>query len=256
MRAVTGLAGAALLLAGPALAADLAIKAPVHKAPMPMFSWTGCYVGGHVGGAADRQDVFNSGSAVGDQAATSNTLNGSSLIGGAYAGCNWQFAPAWVLGVEGDFSQTKLNDSSNAPNLFLSGNPVGSGGISWSRDTDRLASVRGRLGYAVMPNFLLFGTGGIAWEHSDFAGLDAGRNGCPNCQGTAFGQTKDGFVAGGGIDWAPWNNNWIFRIEYLHYQFAGASSTVNYRGAPDNPITFKWGDLSVDTLRAGVSYKF
>ena len=56
MRRVLGLVGATLLLAGPALAADLAVKAPRALPPGgPVFSWTGCYVGGFVGGASGNQ---------------------------------------------------------------------------------------------------------------------------------------------------------------------------------------------------------
>jgi outer membrane immunogenic protein len=32
-----------------ASAADLPTKAPVYKAPLPVWSWTGFYVGGHAG---------------------------------------------------------------------------------------------------------------------------------------------------------------------------------------------------------------
>jgi outer membrane immunogenic protein len=37
-----------VLMAGPALAADIWVKAPVYKAPPPVagYSWTGCYIGG------------------------------------------------------------------------------------------------------------------------------------------------------------------------------------------------------------------
>lgn len=254
MRKILGLVGATLLMAGPAVAADLAVKAP--PALMPAFSWTGCYIGGDVGGAWDRQDVSVTSVNVG-QAPVGNTLNGSSIIGGVYAGCNWQFAPQWVLGAEGDFSWTKLDDSATAPN-FSSGGTLLRGGVAWSRNLDRLASARGRLGFAVMPNMLVFATGGIAWEHSDYAALDAFDNGvvvgCPNCLAVAFSNTHDGWVAGGGIDWAPWNNNWIFRLEYLHYQFPGVSASAAFNARQS--ATFNWGDLSVDSIRAGVAFKF
>jgi outer membrane immunogenic protein len=41
----------AVLIAGPAMAADLRVKTPVYKAPPPVvaYSWTGFYVGGNVG---------------------------------------------------------------------------------------------------------------------------------------------------------------------------------------------------------------
>ena len=55
-RILLGTAGL-MALVSPALAAD--IRAPVYKAPpppvVPVWSWTGCYVGGHVGGLWARQ---------------------------------------------------------------------------------------------------------------------------------------------------------------------------------------------------------
>src|SRR5881296_586308 len=39
----------ALAIAGPALAADIPVKAPPAVAPVPVFTWTGCYIGGHAG---------------------------------------------------------------------------------------------------------------------------------------------------------------------------------------------------------------
>ena len=41
---------AALFIVSEANAADLAVKAPrPMMVPAPVYSWTGCYVGGHVG---------------------------------------------------------------------------------------------------------------------------------------------------------------------------------------------------------------
>jgi outer membrane immunogenic protein len=253
MRKVLGLVGATLLFAAPALAADLG--KPVLKAPalMPVFSWTGCYIGADIGGAWDRQHASVTSVNV-NQAPVSGDLTGNSAIGGPYAGCNFQFAPQWVLGVEGDFSWTKLSSSTTAPNLFADGTPVGSGGVAWANKTDWLASLRGRLGFAVVPNVLVYGTGGVAWTRTSYAALDAFSGGCPNCLATAFDETHTGWVAGAGIDWAPWNNNWILRLEYLHYQFSGASSTAAFN--PAQSATFTWGDLKIDTVRAGVAFKF
>ena len=42
------LAGLAALAAAPAMAADMPVKY-VRPAPPPVFSWTGCYIGVHVG---------------------------------------------------------------------------------------------------------------------------------------------------------------------------------------------------------------
>ena len=55
------LGGAALvaMFAGSAMAADMPVKAPVLKAPPPVavYSWTGCYIGGNVGWAHERDKL-------------------------------------------------------------------------------------------------------------------------------------------------------------------------------------------------------
>src|SRR5438067_1685657 len=52
---LAGTALGGLALAGPALAADLPVKAPPIMVA-PAFSWTGCYIGGHVGGARGQKE--------------------------------------------------------------------------------------------------------------------------------------------------------------------------------------------------------
>src|SRR4051812_23246261 len=49
------LAVSAVVCAGAASAADMAVKAMPYAAPAPVFSWTGCYVGVH-GGAGVLHD--------------------------------------------------------------------------------------------------------------------------------------------------------------------------------------------------------
>ena len=57
MKKIMGLVGAVLLIAGPALAADLPVKAP-RAAPLAApFSWTGCYIGATAGGVGGTSDV-------------------------------------------------------------------------------------------------------------------------------------------------------------------------------------------------------
>src|SRR6476659_8356282 len=91
-----------------ASAADLPAKAPpAMLAPAPVYSWTGFYFGGNVGGAWTQSDgnwiplpspaIFGANPISGD-------FNKSGVIGGVQVGYNWQFAPSWVAGIEGDFS--------------------------------------------------------------------------------------------------------------------------------------------------------
>jgi outer membrane immunogenic protein len=252
MKKALGLVGASLLLAGQGFAADLAVKAPVYKAPVvPAFSWTGCYIGADVGGAWSRQNTSINPVNV-NQGVVSGDISGSSAIGGPYLGCNYQFAGGWVLGAEGDVSWATLNGTATGPNLFPNGASAGPGGVSWDSNTDWVASARARFGYAVVPNVLAYGTGGAAWTRTNYSGLDQFNN--ASFLTTSFSDTRAGWVAGAGVDWAPWSNNWILRFEYLHYQFGGVSSTAAFNSG--SFTTFNFGDLKIDTVRTGLSYKF
>src|SRR5450631_905943 len=250
---VAGLAFGALL--GPAAAADMYVKA---APPAPVyFSWTGCYIGGDVGGAWSSQNVSNTSPANLFQAPVVGSVSESGIIGGGYAGCNYQFSPAWVVGIEGDYSGTHLGGTAVAPNLFPNGVPVGSGGLAWTSNLESIATLRGRLGFVWASNVLLYATGGGAWGRTSYTSIDAFAGGCPNCGGTSFSNTSSGYVVGAGVDWAPWSNNWIVRLEYLHYGLDGATRTANFQapfvGVAANPV---WGNVKVDSVRVGVSYKF
>src|SRR5215472_3928288 len=57
MRKVLGVIGVVSFVA-PAVAADLAVKAALYKAPpIAPFSWAGCYVGATLGGVEGKSDV-------------------------------------------------------------------------------------------------------------------------------------------------------------------------------------------------------
>jgi outer membrane immunogenic protein len=179
-------------------------------------------------------------------------------MGGVYVGCNYQFASNWVFGVEGDWSATALSSTANAPNNFLNGLPVGSGGVVYTQRLNWLASIRGRVGYAVVPNVLLYVTGGRAWGNSDYSGIDAYAGGCPNCSVTgSFSKTSNGWVVGGGVEWAPWSNNWLFRAEGLYYSVNGASAFGVQQGTTTPATTaWNWGRNEILEGRVGVAYKF
>src|SRR5690348_7702113 len=137
---LAGVAALALVsVGGSASAADLG-RRPVYKAPAyvaPAFSWTGLYIG-VMGGWGQARDDFG-GSATGGFA-------------GGTLGYNYEFAPGWVVGIEGDGAWADIgNDSS----IIVGGIPV-----TGSAKVDSLFSLRGRLGYALPNNLLIYGTGG------------------------------------------------------------------------------------------------
>ena len=109
----------------------------------------------------------------------SQTLSGgsdSAVIGGFHLGYNWQFAPAWLVGVEGDFSWTGLRNSVNGPLFSDSGPtpaiiPVAGSNLSFQTDVKWLATLRGRLGWLIQPDWLVYATGGAAWVHTDYSAM-------------------------------------------------------------------------------------
>jgi outer membrane immunogenic protein len=126
-------AAATALLGGSVNAADLARPAPVYAPPpvlVPLFTWTGCYVGGNVGGLWAKSDWNDA--IVGDFG--TNTASGA--IGGLQGGCNYQVG-AWVFGIQGDYDWTNANNST--ANVIF---PI----VADQTQIKSLGSVTGRVG--------------------------------------------------------------------------------------------------------------
>jgi outer membrane immunogenic protein len=208
----------------PALAADLGArtytKAPAY-APAPIYNWTGFYIGGHVGGAFVGDDSIAGG-------LTRN--NDGTFLGGVQAGYDYQFAPNWVLGVEGQYSWL---DTSNTGLLIAPG-------VVFSDKQKGLASATARLGYTWGPA-LLYVKGGYAY--TDYSTTLTGPI------GTAFGvsSSKDGYTVGAGLEYmfAP---SWSAKVEYMYYDFGRTNFNVGAAAF----------DVKNDehTVKAGLNYRF
>lgn len=105
---LTGVALAALAVAGSAQAADMK-AAPAYTAAPAIIapSWTGFYVGAGVGLRASRADATSTsevvdGTTLSVIGAVSQPLDGTAFRVSPYLGFNWQFAPQWIVGIEGD----------------------------------------------------------------------------------------------------------------------------------------------------------
>src|SRR5262245_60006291 len=96
---------AALVATGCANAADMT-RTPYG----PAYSWTGLYIGGHVGGAWDNRDVGIFDTISGTKVGIGKT-KASSFMGGGQIGLNYQVSPNWVIGVEADVSGADLNNT-------------------------------------------------------------------------------------------------------------------------------------------------
>src|SRR4051812_28787189 len=88
---------------GAAKAADLS-RMPVRAAPAAVagYDWNGFYLGGYYGDSVGYQKAGAGSSGV-------TNVNQRGITLGVTAGYNWQFAPRWLVGLEGDIGTLGIN---------------------------------------------------------------------------------------------------------------------------------------------------
>ena len=262
------LAGLGLFISASSLAADLS----VGPAPAPVTpSSTGLYIGVHAGAAWQSTPTWRlvdpSGFFV-PTSVTSNNGGGSALgaVGGIQGGYNWQFAPEWVVGIEGDISWTSLSDHRTvAPLTIIPGGGAAFPGtaLAMSANTEWLSSVRGRLGFTGwFNNTMLYATGGVAWAGVEDAAqttIVSAVIGPAISFTRALNTTKNGWVLGGGGEWMA-TPNILIRAEYLYYRINNAITATAEESPPillpivqPNSI---WSSYNVQVFRIAGSYKF
>jgi outer membrane immunogenic protein len=260
---VAGIAAAACSSA-PALAADMAVKAPMAPPIAPVVdSWTGFYIGANGGwgwssidtaAVPDPNGAFIAG---GDLAGPRffNTRTDGGVFGGQI-GYNWQTGN-WVLGVEGDFDVARISGTQN----LIGGSPDTPGlpatnAISATQRIDWLASIRPRIGVLWGPGLAYF-TGGGAWEgvKRDLLVSVFGDTAASN-----FSSTRAGFVIGGGYEWQV-AQHWSVRAEYLFYDFGRTNTDsltppdCNLNAPGECNISFTTGKNNISVARIGINYK-
>jgi outer membrane immunogenic protein len=203
--ATTAVLGLSLGFGAVAHAADLAPigpgPAPVYtKAPPPLWSWTGFYVGGNVGGAWGTSSATNP--FFGFQ--TTGDYPTSGIIAGGQAGYNWQFS-SWVLGLETDMDWSDVKGTTS--------NGICSGVVCTTSDS-WLGTTRARFGYAV-DHLLVYGTGGVAYGDVKFDVSPAAPF------GANAATTRTGWTAGAGLEYA-FTRNWSAKLEYLYVDLGTA----------------------------------
>jgi outer membrane immunogenic protein len=163
------ISAAAILASGSAFASDLPThKAPPPPPPVPVFTWTGFYIGLNAGVAVNSSynPVFVAGGLFPTSASNlvlGTNSGGTGFTGGAEAGYNWQTG-AVVFGLETDINYI---DRSGVKNGTYATNPVGYGAayptytLSGFDQDNWFGTVRGRVGYAA-DRALFFVTGGLA----------------------------------------------------------------------------------------------
>jgi outer membrane immunogenic protein len=215
-----GLAGVSLLaLATVAAAADLPRRSFPGPAPnyIPVYNWTGFYIG------------INGGGAWGDSTWDSiGTFDVAGFLVGGTAGYNWQ-AGQFVFGLEGDYAWTGIDGTSSA--ACATGCKTSN---SW------LATVRGRIGYAY-DRFLPYITGGLA-----LGDIKANQPGFVGAH-----DFNAGWTLGGGFEFVN-AGTWSAKAEYLYIDLG----KFNCGLACGNGINPDNVSFSTHVVRGGVNFRF
>ena len=233
---------ALLSLTAGASAADLPARSPIAAAPVfsavPVFTWSGFYVGAQVG--------YTSGEASGTIGFRGVTLlddefDLEGFVGGAHAGFNYQFGSI-VVGVEGDIEGTSFDGDVTVNNFVAAGDA-----LTARASLDFQGSARARAGVA-FDRALLYVTGGLAW--ASFENSYTYFNGVTTTD-ESFDSTEWGWTVSAGLEYA-FTNNLTTRVEYRYTQFESFNNT----SALLLPGAVADVEPEFHTVRLGLSYKF
>jgi outer membrane immunogenic protein len=266
-------------VAAPARAADLPLSAPV---PLAAPSWTGFYLGAGLGfrysdtnanvtsaTTANGGGSFNlftgAGCNVGVPCVLGDPFNGTSFRFAPYLGYDWQIAPRWVVGLEGDVGFGDQTTTLNGTLYPAPGLLGGLGSDFFAVKTTWDASARVRVGFLVNPEVLFYVTGGPAWMHIEStSNCSTAVSG--SCNGGAFGPyditdatNRLGGTVGAGVEALLWSN-WMVRFEYRYANFGTIDNSDLRTCAPAcAPFSETVGyDVKMQTHTAtfGLAYKF
>jgi outer membrane immunogenic protein len=211
-------------------AADLPARPYSAPVAVPMYNWTGFYLGINGGWGWGSQDPL---SLITNRFDRFEFDVDGGMVGGTF-GAQIQSGRV-VIGVESDIDWANITGSSGiTPTIF--GAAAGFTG-NVSTHIDWIGTARMRVGYAA-DNWLFYGTGGLAilGGKTDVSlnGVTCGTAGVLQCSGSG---NRTGIAVGGGVEYG-FAQNWSAKLEYL-WIGAGAIQTAD-----------------INTIRAGVNFRF
>ena len=120
-----------------ALGADMPINVTKAPLPPPIFTWTSCYLGGHVGGGWTHKDLTDPIQVVQDSLSaapvtsgvTTVSVNPTGVVVGGQFGCDYQFAASLVTGFEVGASGSTMKGSANMKAMPNMGADSTAGGV-------------------------------------------------------------------------------------------------------------------------------
>jgi outer membrane immunogenic protein len=221
-----------------ALAADLPPaqpRAPAAYAPpvVPLFNWTGFYIGGNLGAAWTQGHVSDS---------FGNSWSNSQqavFTGGGQVGANYQI-DWFVVGVEADFDWLANNHNSS--------NTVGA--FQFSANDRWITTLAARFGVAAN-NWLFYAKGGGGWVGVNNPTITNVVTGGSISVSNSNSQT--GWLAGAGVEWA-FAPNWTARLEYDFLGLNSSNTTVPVGTPVIGGDVVTVNNRDVQTLTVGLNY--
>ena len=236
------LAGAFVLAAAPALAADLPPsmppppppRAPAAYIPMapPVYNWGGIYVGLNGGYAYGSSNWNFPGVRTGNF-----NINGA-LVGGTI-GANFQTGQ-FVFGIEGDDDWTNIQGTLPAANTTCR---------SCQTSNAWLATLRARAGFAMGSRAVLRDSRRRRGQYQIVGSGGARARVC----GWFYQHTEFGWTAGGGVE-VGLTDNVTAKVEYLYVDLQNGSfacTVATCGGVVNVPVSFQ-----TSVVRAGLNFKF
>ena len=234
-------------VSGTAFAADLPSRRapPVYiPPPIPIFSWTGFYIGGDLGAAFGRDRALVTSQTGAGAFGPFNVGEKTGIIGGGHIGYNLstQSFPllagvggaGGVIGVEADLTGSDYRGSFGAS--------VNPSNPAIHDQSEVQGSVRGRLGIAA-DRALFFVTGGaaVAEFKNDYL------LGATPLQ--SISHDRIGYTVGGGVEYAL-TTNWSLRGEYRYSDFGSYTDRL-----PITAVNVSHREI-MQRATLGFSYKF
>jgi outer membrane immunogenic protein len=193
------------LTAGEGFGAD--ISRPVMKAPpapLPVSSWSGCYVAGGGGyGFWNQKTSVGSDAVAGGSELTAGGRGGFGTVGG---GCDLQVSGTWVIGAFGDYDFGGIRGDVAVP--------FDAGTFSGHEKLRSAWAVGGRVGYLITPSILTYVSGG--YTQARISGADLFVPSAPLITGSNIAaQTSSGWFLGSGYEYnIGWLPGLFWRTEY------------------------------------------
>jgi outer membrane immunogenic protein len=250
-------------------ASSRSVPAPARASMTPppaTASWTGLYVGGIVGNGMGKADAVTSTVYTGpgyfaQSSVNSINANGAQSIEpshalfGGEAGFNGQVGSA-VIGVEGDFSQLKFDETQSDTVVYPDFSPT-SYTISQSIKTTWMVTIRGRVGVAAGPA-LIYGTGGLAFTDFEYDALFTD-NFATAHESAIIQEKPKKFVYGGGVE-VKVGPHASVKGEFLRVDFGDFTTTstnlTTIEGPSPTNIYTHTTNFVVNALRFGVNVGF